>query len=262
MSGGEGELNVALDAIKANLRANVRHSARRAAPKSLTGVAYLIAGGPSAATHLKQLQDASRFHFTVAVNGSYQWCVDNGITPDAMVMVDARPENARFLDRIVPNCRYFLASQCHPSVFERVPTAQLTMWHNAVNPEIVGEIRRLYGPGAMLVHGGPTVTTRALWLLDSLGVDHVELYGMDGDLGPDAKGYSYNQNVEGDVWAITVRGKQFRTTGWLLAQMQDFFTMMRHLPNLQVVVCGNSLMSHVIMNTTHAPNNVAAIEYP
>jgi hypothetical protein len=52
------------------------------------------------------------------------FALNNGIKPSAYVMVDALEFNARFVEKVIPDCKYFIASQCHPSVFEKLPKEQ------------------------------------------------------------------------------------------------------------------------------------------
>jgi hypothetical protein len=58
------------------------------------------------------------------MNGAYKHCIDQGIKPSALVIVDPLEHNARFADPIIDDCKYFIASQCHPKVFEKVPKGQ------------------------------------------------------------------------------------------------------------------------------------------
>jgi hypothetical protein len=44
-------------------------------------------------------------------------------------MVDALELNARFADKVIADCKYFIASQCHPTVFEKLPKDRTYIWH-------------------------------------------------------------------------------------------------------------------------------------
>lgn len=59
--------------------------------------AYLVAAGPSLAKNVEALRDVGRLGVIVAVDASYRFLVENGITPDYCVSIDA---DARMLSMI------------------------------------------------------------------------------------------------------------------------------------------------------------------
>ena len=67
----------------------------------------------------------------ITVNGSYKYCIDNGLEPSAMVMLDSREFNNRFVKPLRKDCKYFISSQCHPSVFDMLEGYQVWIWHVA-----------------------------------------------------------------------------------------------------------------------------------
>jgi hypothetical protein len=110
----------------AELLANVQHSIRLGYPQIRPQAAQpdrvcLVGGGPSLNETLTELRD---LYFAgakvVTVNGSYQWCIDHNIRPSAHIVLDARAENARFVQPVIPRCRYLIASQCHPDTWAAV----------------------------------------------------------------------------------------------------------------------------------------------
>ena len=85
------------------LLGNVQRSVKRSLPwfdfdKSPQGSVCLVGGGPSLVDTIDQLKVRHQNGAKVwAMNGSYDHLVGLGIVPDAMVMLDARPENVRFV---------------------------------------------------------------------------------------------------------------------------------------------------------------------
>jgi hypothetical protein len=105
------------------LLANIAHSIRLGYPQIRPQGAQmervcLVGGGPSLDDTFKELRD---LYFAgakvVTVNGSYQWCIDRNIRPSAHIVLDARPENARFVQPAIPQCKYLIASQCAPETW-------------------------------------------------------------------------------------------------------------------------------------------------
>jgi hypothetical protein len=255
-----GEMNVSFDTLVQNIEENIRRGYRQPRPGALTPAKYmLLAGGPSLNDYESEIRELADEFPVVTVNGTYQWCLQRGIEPFAMVMVDARPENSRFIPAIGLNTEFFLASQVHPSIFPMVPMHRRWMWHNDASPEVARVFDRIYGREQwMRVRGGPTVTLRALSLFRALGWCEAEVYGLDGNLRVEGISHAYEQDPEGEIWDIMVRGRHWLTTPWMLAQAQDFLTQMRHMPDLQVTLHGDTLMTHMVQTLQDAPGNAAA----
>ena len=121
-----GTLNTTEEQIKANVKNNITLGFEQIQPHPTNDVEVMIVGGgPSLAQNIEEIrrlrEDGVKL---IAINNAYKYCLDHGIIPSAMVMVDAREFNLRFVDPIVPDCKYFIASQCDPSVFSKVPKEQ------------------------------------------------------------------------------------------------------------------------------------------
>jgi hypothetical protein len=120
------ELKGTINTPDEGLLANIRHSIRLGYPQVRPQPAQhdrvcLVGGGPSLESTFDELRD---LYFAgakvVTVNGSYQWCLDRNIRPSAHVVLDARPENARFVNPAIPQCKYLIASQCAPETWAQM----------------------------------------------------------------------------------------------------------------------------------------------
>jgi hypothetical protein len=77
--------------------------------------------------------------------------------------VDAREFNNRFVEKVIPECKYFIASQCHPSMFDKLPKEQTFIWHTSaedVNDVLAEEYKNWYP-----VPGGSTVCCERIALV-------------------------------------------------------------------------------------------------
>ena len=93
--------------------------------------------------------------------------------PSAYVMVDAREFNARFVEKVIPDCKYFIASQCHPSVFDKLPKERTYIWHTtaeSINDLLAKEYKNWYP-----VPGGSTILLRTIPLFRMLGFKRFHL---------------------------------------------------------------------------------------
>jgi SAM-dependent methyltransferase len=246
-----GTLNMAEDEVRANVRHNIAQGYTQAVPHETNDVEVMIVGGgPSLAGQVETIRKLREAGVKlICLNGAHDWCLDNGITPSALIMVDARPFNARFTRRPVPACKYMLASQCDPSVFEGIPHDQVLLWHTTaemiqaeLNAQYTDEI--WYG-----VPGGSTVLLRAIPLLRMLGFKKYHLFGCDSCLSEAEAHHAYSQ-PENDgpvVTPLIVGGRIFKCHPWMVAQAQEFMDLIKVLGNeFELEMYGDGLLTHIL----------------
>jgi hypothetical protein len=245
---------------------NIRHSIRRpfqqirpypCQPTELC----LIGGGPSLSEELPQLRklvDAGAK--PVTMNGSHQWLLDQGLKPSVHVMLDSRPFNARFVNNPVSTCKYLIASQCHPAVFDRLDGYDVWIWH-CVNdvPGTEEILKEHYFGQFFMVPGGSTVMLRAILLMRMLGFKRMHIFGMDSCLN--GRHHAYAQPENDDEKTITVKfaGREFQTTVALASQADDFVKFVEHLGDkIDLAFYGDGLIKYIVetaaLNTTGVSN--------
>jgi hypothetical protein len=83
------------------------------------GHVCLVGGGPSLPDTLEELKwRASIGQKVWALNGAARYLYNHGICPDVLVVADARAENVEFLAELNAGAAVYLASQCHPGLFD------------------------------------------------------------------------------------------------------------------------------------------------
>jgi hypothetical protein len=217
----------------------------------------LVCGGPSLETTKKELVEAYwNGAKIVAVNGAYQWCIDNNLKPSIMIMLDAREFNARFVETDVPGCHYLLAAQCHPKVFDTCKDRKVTLWHclSAGDAELE-LIAEYYFKRANTLSLGTTVGIRAIQLLELLGFKSIEVFGLDSCwLGDDHHGYQQKEN-EADKRMITwlrPMGREdlwcsFVCAPWHMRQAADFQNLVAKYGNqVRLNVHGDGLIAAIL----------------
>lgn len=223
--------NVSTDALLDNVRANVARGLpwftgyRRRDRAEDTAV--LVCGGPSMKSRVEEIrQRKRRGERLITVNNALRFLGEHGITPDAHVMLDARPENAEFVKGAPEGVTYFLASQCHPAVFEALEDRDVVVWHNFFGDGT--ELRAILEPywdakPIVGVPGGGTVGLRALNLLWLSGYRRVHIYGMDGSYaGGDHHAYPQALNDGERVIEVSHGGRRFRCALWMIRQSEEF----------------------------------------
>lgn len=213
----------------------------------------LVTGGPS----LKDTFDIVRERYEdgvpiVTVNGTYQYCLDNGIIPNAFIMLDSREFNKRFIENPVDTCKYLMASQCHPEVFKMLKDRNVWLWHCDTQEENIDVLEKAYGKAYedfFPIMGGSTVTLRALHLLRILGFHKFEIFGFDSCIMEHHHAYEQPENDKEEEIDLVVGGKQFRCTVAHYHQAKEFVQLISVTgSSYDLIVHGEGLISHIIKN--------------
>lgn len=262
-----GMLNIAEDAIRANVRTNLKagwHQVMPHAPQSTE--VMILGGGPSLAG---QLDTIRRMRFEgkklVTLNGAYNWALEHGLEVSAQIVVDARPHNARFTKPVQPSTIYLMGSQVDPSVLEGLPKERTLLWHTTA--EAIRDILEEECPGKWFgVPGGSTVLLRAIPLLRMLGYSRFHLFGCDSctfpneltgtDAGvfPNASrnthhAYPQPENEGVPLFPATVGGRVFQCTAWNIAQAQEFMNLIRVMGDMfELEIHGDGLLAWILQH--------------
>lgn len=256
-----GKMNTAVD----QLHANIASSIRRGYPQMRTGPVQgtrvcVVGSGPS----LLDTEDELRHLLwdgasLVTLNGAYHWCRERNLKPQTQIVMDARPSNARFVNPPVPHCRYVLASQCAPEVWDAVQgRPDVWIWHPVVRTEGAPTelLDRFYGEQWIGIGGGTTVASRAIYLLRTVGYLRFDLFGIDCCWMDDKHHAIPQPENDGDARTrreITVgfkdsaESRTFHASSWMLKQVDDMLTTMQiNGRHYKLTVHGDGLLAYII----------------
>ena len=244
-----GRLNESEDAIKENVKFNCSQGWNQVVPHETNEIeCMIVGGGPTLDDFLDEIKqmriDGVKL---LTLNGAYNWCLERGLTPSAQIMVDARPFNARFVYPVVEDCRYLIASQCHPSVLEGLPKDRTFIWHTTTEliEDILKENYGFYWP----VPGGSTVLLRAIPLMRMLGYHKFHLYGCDSCINEKGEHHAYEQkeNDSEVILPVNLGGKSFHCMPWMASQATEFISLVQYIGNeVELEVHGNGLLAWII----------------
>ena len=244
-------INEDKDKIRDNIRKNIQRGLPQVRPYETQWekIVCLALGGPTLKETFPNLLEKRHDGIPViTVNGSYKYCIDNGLEPSAMIMLDSREFNNRFVKPLRKDCKYFISSQCHPSVFDVLEDYQVWIWHVA-GDENYDLLREQYGEEYFPVMGGATVALRAVHLLRMLGFHKFEMFGFDSCVIGEHHAYEQPENDDEGVIDVTVSGKEFRCTAAHYHQAKEFVDMISKTgEHYDLAVHGNGLISHIIKN--------------
>lgn len=170
------------------LKDNSRASAGWPEPKG-TGHLAIVGGGPSINRHVDKLRAWSGEIW--AINGAYQWCVNNGIAA-TFYSVDPEPLLA---DYMVGAEKAVIAAHCHPSVFT--------------------------GPHITCAQGdcpGPTSATAAALIAINAGYSDLTYFGCESSY--EESTHAYESQAVPYLIKIACNGREFLTKADMILQAQ------------------------------------------
>ena len=245
-----GILNTEEKQIRENVKINVSQGWTQVSPHVTNDIECMIlGGGPTMAQFEDEINknraDGVRL---LTLNGAYNWAVRHDMYPSAQIVVDARPFNARFVQPVVEGCRYLLASQCDPSMFEGLPKDRTFIWHTTT--EIIRDVLDEQYEQWWAVPGGSTVLLRTIPLMRMLGYRKFILYGCDSCLiGEAHHAYEQIENNSELIVPVIVNpgGRVFRCHPWMAAQATEMIDLIKYLGDeVELDIKGDGLLSHII----------------
>lgn len=248
-------LNTPIDQIAQQIVDNTRYCFKNNIPtcrwyQPNDKTVCLVAGGPSLNQSEAFIRECvHEGHSIVAMNNTGKWLIDRGIWPGAHVLLDAREFNVKFARPSWPTTKYFVASQCHPTMFQALEDRAVWLWHGGTVKFCMPELDRMYsGQRYPVIKSGSTVTLASLYLLYLLGYRKFEVFGFDSCvMTGDHHAYEQSEN-EGctDVW-LSVNGRVFRLHPWMVGQLDDFCKFTKHLAHdIDIIVHGDGIIAWVI----------------
>lgn len=203
----------------------------------------VASGGPSLHDTFERLEG-----HVGAVNGSLGFLLDRGLVPHFCGVMDSHP---RMADVVAADRRviYIVASNCHPSLFDKLIAAgcRVHVWH--ATPDALGTtegdkllLAKYEDP--LRIGGGCTIGLRWLSLGYVMGYRKFHLHGLDSSF----KGrttHAYDDRRTGD-WvdgsSIEINGRA--TSLNFLAQVTSFGRILDHVPPepIEIDVFGDGLL--------------------
>lgn len=245
-----GTLNTTEEKMVENVRINTSKGYTQVHPYNKNDLEIMILGGGPSLLDFKDDIIAKRREgmALITTNGAYNEVLSWGLTPSAQVVVDSRPFNKRFLEPVVPNCKYMLASQCDPSMFEGIPHEQIFIWHAALNESVEKVLDEAYNGEWYPVPGGSTVMLRTITLFRLLGYAKMHIYGFDSCLrGTQHHAYEQKENDDKQEVTVTIGDKMFTCHAWMASQAQEFIDQMKLLSDeVELAVYGDGLIAEIL----------------
>lgn len=169
-------------------------------------------GGPSLSETYPQLDGV-----IVTANAGLGFLLSKGITPWACGLLDARPHIADLIEPH-PDVFYFVASICHPSVFDKLKGCKVVLWH----PSGMPGMRDVLPENTPLICGGTTMGIRWINLGHYLGFRRFACHGLDSSYRGNQT-HAYPDSRDGKAGTIEING--YVTDNNFLTQCVDWFKL-------------------------------------
>ena len=230
------------------LLGNVQRSVKRSLPwfdfdESPQGSVCLVGGGPSLVDTIDQLKVRHQNGAKVwAMNGSYDYLQSQGITPDAMVMLDARPENVRFVQNPQQSTTFYITSQCDDSVFDALEGYKVVLVH-ANTPGVYELLEHEKARPVHLMGGFTTVGILSLILAKLKGHKRIFLFGMDSSYrNGEHHAYKQESNDHDKSIDAMIDDVTYKCAPWMAQQVTDFQNVVAGFQDVTIEVCGDWLL--------------------
>lgn len=195
-----------------------------------------VGSGPSVRNHveeIRKLKDGGAY--VMAIKAAHDFLIGHGIVPHIAIMVDPQPHIIQCFQKKRDDVVYFVASQCHPEVFDYFSDSKVVLWHLLTGKE--GEKRAINNEPAL--GGGSTSGMRAITLSWGMGFRRLHLFGYDSCLsGKELK--IDGTTHDGPPMQLWISGKEFLCNPPMAAQVTEFEKVLNaFMGQMQVKVYGD-----------------------
>ncbi len=194
---------------------------------------HICAGGPSLRKEITRIKKAKGV--IVSVNGTHDYLLSKGITPDVFIITDPQEHCKKFVKNPQKNVIYLVAAHCHPTVFDRLENYNVQLWY-PLDYEL---------PVSVAIGGGTTVGMRAINIGYTQGFRDIHLWGFDGCVTTSHHAYPQKENEKDEVKKVTFKGKDFYMTEWMCAQAHNFEQMLDKHLDFNITVHTHGVIKHI-----------------
>jgi hypothetical protein len=220
----------------------------------ITKPVVVVGGGPSLSGSLSAIRKRYRAGAEIwALNGTHDWLIERSIIPTRHFLIDARPGNIEFVRKPHAHVQYWVAAQCHESVWGALAGYDTVAWLAYTE----GIEQMLTSEGAdrafMVVMGGGTVLLKTMFIASISKAKTLHLYGVDSCLSKGGDHHAYSQPLNDGMptmeFEVEIDGEVhvFTCQYWMVRQAKDFDEQLTTLHNagVKVFARGDGLLPFV-----------------
>jgi SAM-dependent methyltransferase len=192
--------------------------------------AIIIGGGPSISNYINKIKELKASgNIIVSIERMYQWCLDNNIVPDYVLVLDASNDVLQSFDRIHPDTTHVIATQCNEDIFERLKDKNSVIFSSAqAGINFANSYDKHDYNKITIINTGSSVTLAAMSISMFLGLKNMHIFGFDCHVS----GGNYAKGITGigavkDIITVEIDGRDFQTTIGFISFVQQFFEILK-----------------------------------
>lgn len=220
--------------------------------------AVIVGGGPSADEQIEHIERlVARGAALIAIERMLPWCLKHGMVPDYVVAMDASTDVVEAFHTLPSTTRYLVATQCHPSVFEKLQELDVSIFNTpqrGINMADLWDKHQL--ETVTQINSGGSVTLCAMSIAMTLGSRDLHIFGFDCHV----TGRTYANGIAGvgtqdDTFEVSAKGseRRYRTTSAYLSFAQQFFKLME-MARQENMIGAAHVYGDSLVKALHRPN--------
>lgn len=214
-------------------------------------VAIIVGGGPSLADELWRIRGMRAAGGRIfACGNTARFLADHDIKPSSQVLLDARPENASFIQG---GDTIYCASQCARETLQAAIAEDSLVCYHAAQTSYAA----LTADSELLVGGGSTVGLKAIAIAYLAGYRHFRLFGFDSSYREDAH-HAYPQALNDGERRLEVKvgDETFSCAPWMVSQAEEFKELLGilNMEGCVTQVYGTGLIPSIVAQAAQSPS--------
>ena len=213
----------------------------------MDAVCIMVSAGPSLKGQIEHIREmaAKPNHYVVAVKHALNTLIEAGIKPWACILLDPRNHVGDFIPEDEDGIKYFVASMCHPSTFDKLKEKEYWVYHACVGAGEDETLRARVGKSHFMVSGGCSTAMRGLSVMHLLGFRRFRLFAYDCCFFEPQDEGAVDKYGNQLYFEMDIGGKKFWTDAEKVAQAQDFQGIIEQMTELDFEVYGPGMIPHI-----------------
>jgi 2-polyprenyl-3-methyl-5-hydroxy-6-metoxy-1,4-benzoquinol methylase/uncharacterized Rossmann fold enzyme len=195
--------------------------------KEVGNSVVVVSGGPSINNYKDKIRDMKRSgHKVISIDRMYKWCLDNGIEPDYVVVLDGDDDVVESFTKLNKNTTHIMASICQKSICEILKDYKTYIYSSQqAGVALANEWDKNQYDKVTVLNSGGSVSLACLVISAYLGMRDIHIFGFDCHLGDGeyAKGIAGKGALNYDRVELKVDDVKWTTILPLVSFAQQFF---------------------------------------
>lgn len=159
-----------------------------------------------------------------SIERMYQWCLNHGIVPDYIVVLDACDDVIESFITIHPDTTHIIVAHAKPSVVDKLKEFKTYYYHLMQKGVDYSKLYEDTNQNITFINSGGSVALCTLSIAMTLGSKKLHIFGFDCHVN----GKNYAEGITGtgcisETFNAEIEGRTFKTTTAYYAFMQQFF---------------------------------------